>query len=376
LRKKSCNISFVPVRRFSAESHVPKYQQVIEILARDIHKGKYKPGEKFPSEAALVQQFRTSRITIGRALRELTARGLVQRIAGSGTYVRARSGRRSGQLFGILLPERGTTEIFDPIAHGIASSPLLGETGLLWGQGSDQRHPKEHNVLELCRQFIARGVAGVFFAPLEGTDPAGKVNREVVARLERARIPLVLLDRCVMPYPHRCAHDLVGIDNRRAGFLAADRLVFLGAKRIVFVGPSHQVSTVEARLAGVREATIHHNLFVDRPAVIDSAAVLKSYRSRKPDGYVCANDRVAGALMQALLAGGVSIPDQVRIVGIDDVEYASLLPVPLTTVHQPCREIGRAAVAAMRERTTNPQMLARDILLDCRLVIRRSCGAN
>jgi GntR family transcriptional regulator of arabinose operon len=54
------------------------------------------------------------------------------------------------------------------------------------------------------------------------------------------------------------------------------------------------------------------------------------------------------------------------------VEYASLLPVPLTTVHQPCREIGEAAMAAMLSRIEQPGMPVRDILIDCRLVVRES----
>ena len=66
----------------------------------------------------------------------------------------------------------------------------------------------------------------------------------------------------------------------------------------------------------------------------------------------------------------------VRIVGIDDVDYAKLLPVPLTTVHQPCREIGTASVGVMLERISRPDMPVRDILLDSKLVIRDSCGAN
>ena len=61
--------------------------------------------------------------------------------------------------------------------------------------------------------------------------------------------------------------------------------------------------------------------------------------------------------------------------GIDDVNYASLLPVPLTTVQQPCREIGEAALRVMLERIDRPKMPARDVLLDCTLVIRESCGA-
>ena len=80
--------------------------------------------------------------------------------------------------------------------------------------------------------------------------------------------------------------------------------------------------------------------------------------------------------MRALLALGYRIPRDVRIAGIDDVEYASLLPVPLTTVHQPCREIGEAAMSAMLDRIARPNMLPREIRVECWLVIRESCGAR
>jgi DNA-binding LacI/PurR family transcriptional regulator len=80
--------------------------------------------------------------------------------------------------------------------------------------------------------------------------------------------------------------------------------------------------------------------------------------------------------MQNLISLGYRIPQEMRVVGIDDVNYASLLPVPLTTMHQPCREIGMAAMAAMLERLARPDMPVRDVLLECTLVIRNSCGAR
>ncbi len=80
--------------------------------------------------------------------------------------------------------------------------------------------------------------------------------------------------------------------------------------------------------------------------------------------------------MHSLIHLDYRIPLDVRMVGIDDVEYAKLLPVPLTTVRQPCREIGTAAMGAMLERIARPEMPIRDILLDSKLVIRDSCGAN
>jgi DNA-binding LacI/PurR family transcriptional regulator len=62
--------------------------------------------------------------------------------------------------------------------------------------------------------------------------------------------------------------------------------------------------------------------------------------------------------------------------GMDDVTYASLLPVPLTTMHQPCQEIGMAAMSLMLERVARPEMPARHVMLDCPLIVRESCGVG
>jgi DNA-binding LacI/PurR family transcriptional regulator len=80
--------------------------------------------------------------------------------------------------------------------------------------------------------------------------------------------------------------------------------------------------------------------------------------------------------MQTLLGLGLRIPEDIRIVGMDDVRYASLLPVPLTTIHQDCAGIGAVAMATMLERLEHPELPIRDILVPVRLVVRRSCGAR
>lgn len=94
----------------------------------------------------------------------------------------------------------------------------------------------------------------------------------------------------------------------------------------------------------------------------------------QPEGFVCANDRTAGDLMHTILKLGYEIPREVKIVGIDDVSYAKLLPVPLTTIRQPCREIGASAMATMRARIERSNMLAREISLDGKLIVRESSG--
>ncbi|HYZ87604.1 MAG TPA: GntR family transcriptional regulator [Bryobacteraceae bacterium] len=360
---------------------LPKYQQVIESLETAIANGKYKPGAKLPSESVLVKQFKTSRITIGRALRELQQKALIERRAGSGTYVRSSQLSEPSWLFGLLIPDLGETEIFEPICEGMVGLTAAKPYALLRGNTMSGTTSKEEQARQLCEQYVARAASGVFFAPLELTPAKDETNRQILAALETARIPVVLLDRGVPEYPHRSAQDLVSVDNRRAGYLAAEHLLKLGCKRIAFVAHPHSASTVEARIAGYREALFIYRGAMDRALVAylnpaDSSAVADLMGRAKPDAFVCANDRTAGLLMHSLIGLGHSVPRQVRLVGIDDVRYASLLPVPLTTVRQPCREIGEVAMAAMIERMMRPQLPAREILLDCKLVIRESCGAN
>jgi DNA-binding LacI/PurR family transcriptional regulator len=96
----------------------------------------------------------------------------------------------------------------------------------------------------------------------------------------------------------------------------------------------------------------------------------------KPDGIVCSNDFTAAQLMRTLERLSVNIPDDVKMVGFDDVKYASLLPVPLTTIHQPCADLGAAAIRTMVERVHNPKLPSRDILLNFGLVVRESSSSS
>jgi GntR family transcriptional regulator, arabinose operon transcriptional repressor len=220
----------------------------------------------------------------------------------------------------------------------------------------------------------------VFFAPLELTPAKDNVNRRIMAAFARAKIPVVLLDRCYLPYPQRSDNDLVGIDNRRTAYVATEHLIQVGARRIAFLGKTLSASTVDARIAGYREALLAHNRLCDEDLVTrgdpaDESFVDSVLQTQNPDAFLCANDHTAANLMQVLIRLNRRIPEDIRIVGIDDVKYASLLPIPLTTQHQPCLDLGRVAMAAMLERVENPDLPPRDILLNCRLVVRKSCGS-
>lgn len=318
----------------------PKYQSVLDDLTAEIHSGRFQPGQRFPSEADLVKRYGVSRITVTHAMQELQRRGLIDRIAGSGSYMR----KPAAGLFGLIVPNLAETEVFEPICRSIPAP-------LLW--------PSSKNTLDLCHECIAHRVAGVFFAPLEFDPASAEVNHRAMQLLREANIPVVLLDR----FPNGDRADLVGIDNHQAGYLATKHLIDLGARNPGFLHRPNQAQTVKSRIHGFLDAGGRSENVVTTSQPVH-------------DAYVCANDRIAAHLMQTLLGQGKRIPQDVRIVGIDDVNYASLLPVPLTTVHQPVAAIGQAAHRLMLDRLTHPQQPYRQVLLDCELTIRQSCGAK
>jgi GntR family transcriptional regulator of arabinose operon len=357
----------------------PKYQQVYDALAHEIRVGRFKGGDRLPSEAALGTQYRASRITVGRAVKDLQLAGMVERRAGSGTFVKSETA--SGALsFGLLIPDLGETDIFEPICQGMMGAPLARRHALVWGSLTSSDRTKEDRAWDLCRQYIERRVSGVFFAPLELLPEKDEVNQRIAHALDRARIPVILLDRTVVPYPDRGHHDLVGIDNRNAGYLVTEHLLRLGSRRIAFVARPNAAATVDARESGYREALHRWGVPFDPALVrrldpIDIASVRSLVDGDRPSAIVCANDWTAARLMRTLLELGHAVPRDVRMVGIDDVPYASLLPVPLTTLRQPTREIGAVAIGAMLDRVAQPDLPTRDILLHGQVIVRSSCGS-
>jgi DNA-binding LacI/PurR family transcriptional regulator len=357
----------------------PKYRLIFESLREAILSGDYRHGTRLPSEAQLVRRFGASRMTIVKAVRELQHLGLVDRRVGSGTYVTSHFSEESHR-FGLLIPELGQTEIFEPICQGMANSPLARNHSLVWGSSISDREMKEKAALLMCQQYIDQRVSGVFFAPLELTPSMNEVNQRIVSELDRAKIAVVLFDRYFVPYPARSKYDLVGIDNRDAAYIAASHLVNLGARRVAFFARPFSAPTVDARIAGYREALYAHSLLgredlVTRGDPCDEKLVASVLSRHKPDAFLCANDSTAATLMQSLLNIGKKVPDEVRIVGFDDVKYASLLPIPLTTIHQPCLDIGAIAMRTMLDRIQSPELPTCEITLNCELVIRKSCGS-
>jgi DNA-binding LacI/PurR family transcriptional regulator len=153
----------------------------------------------------------------------------------------------------------------------------------------------------------------------------------------------------------------------------------MGLRRIAFIARPYSAVSVDSRIAGYREAlfmsgeSLNENLL--RFGTPDDLDFVRQVLDEcRPEAVVCANDLTAASFMQGLAQLGVRVPEDLRIAGIDDVKYASLLPVPLTTHHQNCADIGNVAMVTMLERVATPDLPVRDVLLQTSLVIRKSCG--
>ena len=361
-----------------ATPEIPRHRAIYEELLGEIESGIWKPGDRLPSEALLCMRFGASRITVAKAFQTLQRDNLVTRRPGSGTYVE-RPKQESSLQFGLLIPDLGSTEIFEPICQGIMRSPAARSHSLAWGASQPTGANTVEAIEQLCRQYIAQRVSGVFFAPTEFSAHRDAANHRLLSMLEEAGIPVVLLDRDYETYPRRSKFDLVGIDNHAAGYVLTQHLLETGAKRILFAMRSHSASTVQMRLGGYRDALYTAGNGME-PTVFsgdfeDAATVKKMLKTDRPDGIVCANDLTAARLMQTLVALGVKIPADVRMVGLDDVSYAKFLPTPLTTLRQDCADIGAIAMSTMLDRLRYPEQPIRDVRVRCELIVRSSCGS-
>ena len=214
---------------------------------------------------------------------------------------------------------------------------------------------KEHQLLEMLRQ---RRVDGLILsgAHLRQTD---------LLALRREGRPVVLVDRTVdgVRLPHVVTDSIAGMT------LAIDHLVKKGHRRIGFVGGPHHMSTFRERLAGFRAGMTAHGLQRGPQAIVRAEpeparrATEKIFRARSaPTAIIAANIWLTiGALRGA--------PEDVDVVGFDDIYFADMLRRPVTTIAHDLDELGRQAVALLLEQIARPGS-AREVILPPRLIVR------
>ena len=189
-------------------------------------------------------------MTAMRSVDELKKRGVISVSPRSGITV-----KRMNRTIGLILPGVAYSEFFPAIMSGISRQCQREGYGLLFGDVYSKYHNvRAQQAKALAESFAQKHVAGVIFQPIEFVNDATRINKEIVAILSDAGIPVVLIDYDIVPPPERSAFDLVGINNFDAGRRLVDHLLAAGAKNIHFLMRRNWAASVGNRLAGVNSA--------------------------------------------------------------------------------------------------------------------------
>jgi LacI family transcriptional regulator len=310
------------------------------------------------------QPNKVSAATVERVQEAITALGFVRNDAAR----QLRAGR--SRAIGLVILDVGNP-FFTELARGAEDEAARAGLSIILGN-SDEKAEREATYLDL---FEEQRMHGILISPFG----------DVTARLHRLRergIPAVLVDRTSADV----SFSSVSVDDVAGGKLAVDHLIATGRTRIAFVGGPMEIRQVADRLEGSRRAIAAHPgvglEVIDTSAltVIEgrSAGIAIAARpaSDRPDAIFAANDLVATGLLQALvMQGGIRVPQDIAMIGYDDIAFASAAAVPLSSIRQPTHLIGQTAVEILLEEAANPGLAPRQVIFHPELVIRESTAS-
>jgi LacI family transcriptional regulator len=267
---------------------------------------------------------------------------------------------------GVLIPDL-TNPLFPPIVRGVEDR--LGDAGytsLIVNTDNDVE--RERSQMEAMR---ARQVDGFIAA-------TARLDVELLAEAAAGGAPIVLVNRSL----ENRSVPAVTVDDRRGTGLAVEHVVGLGHRRVGHVAGPQNVSTGHRRYLGFQEAMKHHDLTASGAQTTFSAAFTEAAGARAcldllaqaPDvtAIVAANDRLAIGCYDALEHRSLRCPEDISIVGFNDMPFIDRLRPPLTSVRVPQREIGTVAADLLLKQLSDGSRRHREILLAPTLVVRGS----
>lgn len=269
---------------------------------------------------------------------------------------------KSTQTIALLLPDI-TNPFYAALVSGIEEHALgHGYTMLLCTTEGDAEREEQYLSLLRAKQVDGALVDGLRLPP------------ERVARFVAEGFPIVCLDRDIASN----SIPLVQVDNQLGGRLATAHLLGLGHVRIAHVTGARALRISEERLAGYRAALaddFDEQLVAEGEFTEESGhAAMLGLLERRPDltAVFAANDLSALGVLSALSASGRRVPDDVSVVGFDDLRLSAFTSPPLTTIHQPAIEIGRRATELLIDLTRGKATRRVRHLLEPQLVVRGS----
>lgn len=360
----------------------PLYEQIVNDIKRRIARGELKPGDQLPTHAELARKYQVSLITVRSALANLVQEQIVYTRAGKGTYIAEppanKSSRPEGRMIGLVLRDL-KQPFFSLVTHSVEQRASELGYHLVLSSSSENIEQEETQI----ERFRKLGVQGLIIASLSYQYRA----TEHIERLHNDNFPYVMVS-----YIHDPAYWYVGCDQEQGGFLATEHLIKTGYRSIGYVHVSKGNLLSEVRKNGYTRALVEFNIpfasdhiYYLEPESVDAGidrhklgyefAARFVELQKKPEALVFYNDMSALGFIQGALEKGVRVPDDVAVVGFDDIPLSRYAVVPLTTVHQPVDQIGKWAVDMLNGRITGKDVSNR-VTLKATLVVRESCGAR
>jgi len=374
---------------FSPAAGQPLYVRISDTLRRQIASGDFRPGDLLPSEAQLMAEFRVSRHTVRAALARLEQNGLITRVKGRGSVVNfvpplatetqsVRAAKMGRDTIAFCAAEEDPFTM--SLLWGIELEASRYHVSLLFASSRGDMTKQQG----LLASFAESGLLGVIVMPVD-VPPA--LMRESALSLDRwadSGLRLVSVDRY---YPGSRVPTVTS-DNFEGAYRAVSHLLQIGRQRVIAVSMDNtNTSSVAARLEGYRwafkDAGLPANPEWEYTTFLRDDNDFLAFVDRvRPDGLFALNDSIAMRCMQLLRATGRTIPDDVAVVGFDDVPAAALLDVPLTTVRQDGQRMGMEAARLLLEATPpkGGQTTPVRIKIPVQLIVRAStagpAGAN
>ncbi len=235
--------------------------------------------------------------------------------------------------------------------------------------------------LSIEKQYIDmlrnKGVDGIIFTSAHLGDPN-------IIELAEEGFPLILVNRRTYHPIVKDKVDYVGVDNVLGGYLAVEHLIRLGHERIGIIGGSSESSVGFERVEGGKRAFETYGLEVKEEYFLEGDFLKESgYQGGKrflkmekpPTAIFATNDYMALGTYQALLEEGIRIPEEIALVGFNDIEFTSMRGIELTTIGQKKYEMGALAVKKLVERIEGDRTGSpKEIILEPELIIRKTCG--
>ncbi|MBL1227157.1 GntR family transcriptional regulator [Enterococcus sp. BWR-S5] len=335
----------------------PLYKIIYGDLQQMIESGKLAPDSKVPTEMELSEKYQVSRITSKRALTELENEGYIYREQGRGSFVKSREAatEKTGKILFVL-----------PFANDLSLGNFTeGIYPVIQEQSFELLMTPSDYLEQRSAQMIMQEFDGLIYYAIT-TD----AQLDLLFELAALDFPVVTLDKKLYDF----SFPAVLSDNFQGGQLATRQLISNGHQKIGYIfGEAHHPQSVRQRylgyVDGLKKDDLTFRTKLDDPdATIETA--IAYIRTHQLTAAVCENDLVAIALMRQLKQAGFQLPQDFSVIGFDDIQAASLVDPPLTTIAQDFAELGRLAgekIIALIQQTPTP-----DEKVPVTLVLRQS----